>query len=185
MAIVRDLFNVAEVDFVTRAPDGKEVEELAKKEIHKALRSRITAEQAKLELGNLDTSQSIRKPVIIRPQPRVGAPLPSKPGVKPIRQSLRDEERKVIGGMLEGLIGTKGAYVLDEKMNVLGKVPLTELNSTLRTLNTGVYAVVLDGSIDKGLVDVAETSTLKHIIGMDTKIKPTDSRINIVTAAEL
>lgn len=180
--ILRDLFNVAEVDFVTRAPDGKEVEELAKKEIHKALRSRITAEQAKLELGSIDTSQAIRKPML-RP-----APMPQKPLPRPIVKSrtvLRDEERKVLGGMLEGLIGTKGAYVLDEKMNVLGKVPLTELNSTLRTLNTGVYAVVLDGSIEKELVDVAETSTLKHIIGMDSKVKPTDSRINIITAAEL
>jgi DNA primase len=36
---------------VSRAPDGKEVEELTKKEIHKALRGKIAAEQAKLELG--------------------------------------------------------------------------------------------------------------------------------------
>src|SRR3990172_98194 len=62
--IIRDMLNVAEVDFVTRAPDGKEVEELAKKEIHKALRSRITAEQAKLELAANDTSQSIRRPMM-------------------------------------------------------------------------------------------------------------------------
>ncbi|HLC32252.1 MAG TPA: DNA primase DnaG [Candidatus Nanoarchaeia archaeon] len=195
--ILRDLFNVAEVDFVTRAPDGKEVEELAKKEIHKALRSRITVEQAKLELGNVDTSQAIRKPMM-----RTNAPMLQGQGQQqPLRQGmpqrpmqatptrtrpiLRDEERKALGGMLEGLVGTKGAYVLDEKMNVLGKVPLSELNSTLRTLNTGVYAVVLDGSIDRDLVDVAETSTLKHIVGMDTKVKSADSRLNIVTAAEL
>ena len=190
--ILRDLFNVAEVDFVTRAPDGKEVEELAKKEIHKALRSRITVEQAKLELGSVDTSQAIRKPVIMRNAPlgippRPGMPLPHPMSTTPVkvRTILRDEERKVLGSMLEGLVGTKGAYVLDEKMNVLGKVPLSELNSTLRTLNTGVYAVVLDGSIDRDLIDVAETSTLKHIIGMDSKVKPTDSRVNIVTAAEL
>ncbi|EQD67271.1 TOPRIM domain protein, partial [mine drainage metagenome] len=34
----------AEIDFVTRAPDGKEVEELTRKEIIKALRFRIPAE---------------------------------------------------------------------------------------------------------------------------------------------
>ena len=49
--IVRELLGVADVDFVTKAPDGKEVEELAKKEVHQALRGRITAEQAKLDLG--------------------------------------------------------------------------------------------------------------------------------------
>lgn len=189
--IIRDMLNVAEVDFVTRAPDGKEVEELAKKEIHKALRSRITAEQAKLELGSVDTSQSIRKPVITRPAPRPvtagvpvrpSAPVVARPSSKPV---LRDDERKRLGEMLEGLIGTRGAYVLDDKMNVLGKVPFTELNSTLKSLNTGVYAVVFDGVVDQQLVEVAERSTIKHIVAMDTKVDPASSRLNIVTAAAL
>ena len=90
-----------------------------------------------------------------------------------------------MGEMLEGLIGTRGAYVLDDKMNVLGKVPFTELNSTLKSLNTGVYAVVFDGIVESGLVEVAEKSTIKHIIAMDTKVDPADCRINIVTAAML
>jgi len=194
--ILRDLLNIAEIDFVTRAPDGKEVEELAKKEIHKALRSRITAEQAKLELASMNTGESIRKPMIARPLPphrpqmtpmRPGAPMAApmaapRPSSKPI---LRDEEKKRLGEMLEGLIGTRGAYVLDEKMNVLGKVPFTELNSTLKSLNTGVYAVVFDGIVEAGLVEVAEKSTIKHIIAMDTKVDPADCRINIVTAAML
>lgn len=192
--IIRDMLNVAEVDFVTRAPDGKEVEELAKKEIHKALRSRITAEQAKLEIGNIDTSQAIRKPMMQRPLPpaRTG-PVPvavqARPvGVPPVRSAkpvLRDEERRRLGEMLEGLIGTRGAYVLDDKMNVLGKVPFTELNSTLKSLNTGVYAVVFDGVVDSQLVEVAEKSTIKHIIAMDTKVDAAESRLNIVTAAML
>ncbi|RJQ20349.1 DNA primase [Candidatus Woesearchaeota archaeon] len=185
--ILRDLFNVAEVDFVTRAPDGKEVEELAKKEIHKALRSRITAEQAKLELSNIDTSHAIRKPMM-----RPGS-APPRPGQRPMaaarpapsKAALNDSEKKAIGTMLEGLLGTKGALVLDDKMNVLGKVPMAELSSTLKTLNSGVYAVVLDGSVERDLVDVAERSSLKHIVAMDSRVKPTECRVNIVTAAEL
>ncbi len=181
--ILRDLFNVAEIDFVTKAPDGKEVEELAKKEIHKALRSRITTEQAKLELGSIDTSQTIRKPVITPIQrPLVAKALPQQPRPKPV---LKDDEKKRLGEMLEGLIGTRGAYVLDEKMSILGKVPFAELNSTLRTLNTGVYAVVFDGVVDQQLVEIAERSSLKHIIAMDTKVDPAQSRLNIVTAAML
>ena len=208
--IIRDILNVAEVDFVTRAPDGKEVEELAKKEIHKALRSRITAEQAKLELGNVDTSQSVRRPVITRnlpPRPvqRSAAPgsrpvavqRPAAPGSRPVAQASRPaaprrakavlnaDERKRLGEMLENLIGTRGACILDERMNVLGKVPFTELGSTLKSLNTGVYAVVFDGVVEKSLVDIAEKSTIKHIVAMDTKVKPTESNLNIVTAAML
>ncbi|MGC8622778.1 MAG: DNA primase DnaG [Candidatus Micrarchaeia archaeon] len=43
--IMRSVMNVAEIDFLARAPDGKEVEELTRKEIIKALRSRIPIEQ--------------------------------------------------------------------------------------------------------------------------------------------
>ena len=41
--IQRQLMDLAKVDFIARAPDGKEVEELAKKEITIALRKRIPA----------------------------------------------------------------------------------------------------------------------------------------------
>ncbi len=43
--ILREITNVAEIDYVARAPPGKEVEELARKEIIKALRSRVPIEQ--------------------------------------------------------------------------------------------------------------------------------------------
>ncbi len=183
--IIRGLLSVADIDFVTRAPDGKEVEELTKKEIHKALRSRITAEQAKLEIASVDTSTSLRKPVIMRRpvQPRY-APRPA-PVRAPPKQQLKPEEKKKFGEMLESLIGTRGAYLLDEKLSVLGKVPFTELNTTLKSLNKGVYAVIFDGVVDKTLVDTAEKTTVKHIIAMDTRIRSTDTRIDIVTAAAL
>jgi len=43
--VIRSLLNVAEIDFVAKAPDGKEVEELQRKEVIKALRTRIPIEQ--------------------------------------------------------------------------------------------------------------------------------------------
>lgn len=43
--IIRSITNVADIDYVAKAPDGKEVEELTRKEIIKALRSRVPIEQ--------------------------------------------------------------------------------------------------------------------------------------------
>ncbi|MBN1644833.1 DNA primase [Candidatus Woesearchaeota archaeon] len=189
--IIKDLINVGEIDFITRAPDGKEVEELTKKEIHKALRSKITLEQAKLEMASNDTSESIRRPMIKknilpprqqsrvqqRPsQPRPLAPLPARVAVSP-------EEKKKFGSMLENLIGTRGAYLLDDKLNVLGKVPFSELASTLRSLNSGVYAVVFDGTADNIISDVAVKAGVKHIVAMHSRTN--DHRLNIMTAAAL
>jgi DNA primase len=208
--IIRDMLNVAEVDFVTRAPDGKEVEELAKKEIHKALRSRVTAEQAKLELQGMSTAQSIRKPVIMRqnaPEHRRDGPRDQRdmrrdgprdgrdmrrdsprdgPRPEPRSASPRigDTEKKKLGEMLESLIGTRGACVLDEKLEVLGKVPFTELAGTLKSLSGGVFAVVFDGVVDQELVSVADQSRVKVIVAMDSSAKPSD-RVMVVTAAQL
>ncbi len=43
--IIRSLMNAAEIDFVTKAPDGKEVEDLTRKEIIKSLRSKTPIDQ--------------------------------------------------------------------------------------------------------------------------------------------
>lgn len=198
--IVRDLLSLGEIDFVTRAPDGKEVEELAKKEIHKALRSKITSEQAKLEMASNDTSNSIRKPVIMRrpvvapvtmvrpATPTVGS-VPVKTIIAPkpavTKKTLTPEEHMKFGEMLEHLIGTRGAYLLDDKHNVLGKVPFTELATTLKSLNAGVYAVLFDGVAEANLVEIAERSGISHIIAMDTKVPNSQAKVNIVTVNEL
>ena len=57
---IKELLQVSEIDFVTKAPDGKEVEELTKKEIHKAIRSKIAPEQAKMDLEHSETSSKGR-----------------------------------------------------------------------------------------------------------------------------
>ncbi len=50
--IARGIVNAAEIDFIAKAPDGKEVEELTRKEIIKSLRSRVPTEQIFHNLKN-------------------------------------------------------------------------------------------------------------------------------------
>lgn len=52
--ILRELLQVAEIDFIARAPRGAEVEELTQKQIMKTLRNKIPAEQF-VEMYNLDS----------------------------------------------------------------------------------------------------------------------------------
>jgi len=47
--IIKEMMQLAELDYVSKAPEGKEVEELSKKEIYKALRDKIPVEQYKPE----------------------------------------------------------------------------------------------------------------------------------------
>ncbi len=184
--IIQELLGSAEIDYVTKAPDGKEVEELTKKEIHKAIRARITAEQAKMEVGSIqqrqqqrDDRRDQRRPQQQRPtyQPRPHQPQ------KQVKQATAQEKAK-FASMLEDLIGTRGAYILDDKLNILGKVPITELQSTIKSIASGIYAVVFDGVVDKDLVSAAERANINYLIGMDAKTRNTNS-ILIYTADNL
>ena len=86
--------------------------------------------------------------------------------------------------MSEELIGTRAAYLLDGKLNILGKVPVSELQLTLKGLNN-VYAVVFDGVADSDFAKAAQASGVKAVIAMDSKVKPNETSLAIVTISEL
>jgi DNA primase len=58
--IIRSLIKFAEIDFVVKAPDGKEVEELTRKEIIKALRTKVPIEQY-MEINKIKLQQQTQQ----------------------------------------------------------------------------------------------------------------------------
>ena len=195
---VMELMQVAEIDFVTKAPDGKEVEELTKKEIHKALRGKNSAEQVKLELNEKSERNNARsspKPNTSRshPSPRYNNNRNPRENTRRLStsqtysstRSLSDDEKKKFNKMLEDLLGTRGAYILDPKLNILGKVPYTELSSTMKSLTSGIYAVIFDGSIEKDLLQAAEKISLSFLVGMASNVKNIRTRVNVLTIDDL
>ena len=232
---LRELLSTTEIDFVCKAPDGKEVEEITKKEIHKSLRGRITAEQAKLDLG-IDENGALRNDNELklkatpfkeqqqsrsfnsqrRPESgnssvasaqkftRSNVSSVSQPPTimvahsEPIferrgssgssesgdRNKITPDEKSLFKRTLEDLFGTRGACIFDDKLNVLGKVPLSELPSTIKSLQGGVHALVLDGTIDIDLVRAAEKLGIQHLVGASSKVKEA-SKVGIWTDDKL
>lgn len=189
--IVQELMGLGEVDFVCKAPDGKEVEELTKKEIHKALRGKIALEQFKLEYASRQQSQGngnyrnnrqnnsreTRQPARAQNTRQTTSRTDSRQSsaASGSKKEATDKEKSEFNRMLEDLIGTRGAYILDTQLNILGKVPVSELQSTVKSLNDGIYAVIFDGVIEKDTVTVCERANVKFLIGMDAKSKQSGS----------
>ncbi len=180
--IIKEITSIAEIDYVTKAPDGKEVEEITKKEIHKAIRSKVSPEQAKLEIGKDDGRQNSG------PQQRRHMDRPRQfTDKKPLpRQQIKlsADEKKQFAGMLEDLVGTRGAYVLDDKLKILGKVPISELASTMKSLSTGVYAIIFDGTIENDIVSTAEKTSVKYLVAMTSKARGSQ-KLSIITGNDL
>lgn len=179
--IIREVSSVAEIDYVVKAPDGKEVEEITQKEIHKALRSRVAIEQYKLENKDYQPKTETRQRYgtndryVNRERHEVRVERPS------VRVSSEHQEN--FKKMLTDLIGTRGAYILDENLSILGKVPITEIVSTLRSLNSGVFAVIFDGVVTPDITNIAEKTNVQYVVGMDSKV--THSRVKILTQKQL
>ncbi|MBI2109965.1 DNA primase [Candidatus Woesearchaeota archaeon] len=194
--ILKELMGRCEIDFVAKAPDGKEVEEITKKEIHKALRSKITVEQYRLEVSrheernghNGHQEYRERRPMQVqeRPLERVPErrPIPIQSRAPIPRKRVSAEQAKSFRSMLDDLVGTKGAYILDENSNILGKVPVSELDATLKSLS-GVYAVVVDGEITRDLASAAEMSRVKYLVATNSRVKPNETRVEVLTGNEL
>ncbi len=183
--IIKELTSVADIDFVTKAPDGKEVEEITKKEIHKALRSRISGEQAKLELSREPEKTAME---LVKRAPQQQFRPMQRPQFQPIpnvrRVQISNEEKSAFKSMLEDLIGTRGAEILDNKLSVLGKVPVSEIQTALKSVENA-HAVIFDGSIERETVKAAEASNVKFLVGMDSKVRQNETRVNLLTVNEL
>lgn len=152
--ILEQLKSVAEVDFVAFAPSGKEVEELTKKEIHKALRAKVPVDQAHLHFNG--NGERISK--------SVGSGVSS--GGRGV--GLSDDVRSVLRGFGEELLGSGGSYILDEGFNVLGKVPVSELVNSLREIS-GARAVVLDGVVGRDLLLACKSGGVGLVVGRELR----------------
>jgi len=179
--IIKNLASLTDLDYVTKAPDGKEVEELTQKEIMKALRLKVTWEQVK---GEIKSGEPITMPRV-EAETEVEEPAVAVSVVRPQRsfEQSRTEitkapgELKQMKTMAEELLGTRGAFVLDKNLNVLGRVPVKELEDTLRNMTEGVFAVVMDGIADMNLVKVAEDKDIKYIIAHSSSARSRSTRI--------
>jgi DNA primase len=185
--IVRELLDTTKIAFVTKAPDGKEVEELAQKELHLALRSKVAAKDFKPGTSYKPTLNGRR--TTTRPTTRTSSDR--TPERRPYNSRSTSERRPPVRRapakppaefkpMLDELVGTRGAYFLDKDFNVLGKVPAVEIVNTLKDLND-VCAVVFDGEVTKDSVVAAEKARVKYLVGMTNKTKVESMRVRTFT----
>lgn len=160
--ILKELLQVAEVDFVARAPAGKGVQELTKKEMVKALRNKVPVDQAMVELK--------AKP--IAPEP-VKAP-----------QSQEELDLAKLEGITNKLRGTLRASLLDEKLEKIEEMQVRNLKDRLPRMD-GVSAIVFDGVVTQELADIASERGLKYLVGMRARVERSPENLRILTIDEL
>lgn len=161
--ILKELLQVADVDFVARAPQTREVEEIPQKLIMKSLKNKIPKEQY-MDMYNIKIGEN-KLANGEKPQ-KVKSDFFSKTKEKKEDESkLITDKQKNYQSILNEISGSLKAVLLDENGKELKKIPVRELTDEIKK-GKKVSAVVFDGIVTQRLLDIANNKNVKEVIGI-------------------
>ncbi len=177
--ILKELLTKADIDYVARAPRGKEVEELTRKELYKCLREAIPAEEVRNQLH-------IEQEGIFTPEPKRYEKLVKEDiGERRAERKRKDEGEKrktekkeevvsketkeLFKKEMEEILGTRAASIFNDKMEFVGRVPIKELEKALTQVENA-RAVVIDGDITDDILKIGKKG-ITIIVGREVKTK--------------
>lgn len=154
-----------ELDFIARAPHGKEVEELTKKEVFKALRDKIPAEQItpKNDIKNQEDFKERREKNDIRKKERTEEEKTQNTKHTKIEENAEyDEIKKIVNEQKEELIGSRAAIIFDNELQFIGRIPAKELSHALKNVQD-VKMIMMDGDINNILLRQMNSKEVKYV----------------------
>ena len=180
--ILKELLQIGEVDYITRAPKGKEVEDLEKDEVLVALRDKVPTAQflashniLNENNGKKDNRRHDRrgkKPQKYnrREEPRVEEPV------------IEDDEISLMKDMLKEFEGTGSGAILDEALNMTKEVEVEEIYEEIKNIEGNADTVIFDGVISQRLVDVASQKGIKKLVAFNSvNIVKKPNNIQLIT----
>jgi len=139
--ILKELLRVADIDYIARAPPGREVEELTGKEIAKCLKNMVPVEQY---VSEKKVEEKVEKLEEVKKELQIPHAIVEK---------------------VKSLQGTLQAALYDEKWNEIDTIPVKDLVDYIATTDKNIYAIVFDGIISQRLIDTAMNKGVKVVIG--------------------
>jgi len=163
--IVNELEQVTDLDYVARAPKGKEVEDLTKKEVIMALRKKIPVKDVKIREDEGSTSGG-------------------ECGVSPTpNTALSAVEDGRLLAELSAIKGKLSARLFDAKFEPITEIEIKDLITALKDVQP-TY-VIFDGIITQRLIDSAARSGVEYLVGINKATDITNTRkINVLTEQE-
>ncbi len=189
--ILRELLQVADIEYVVFAPADTSVEDLSRAEIHSLLREKIAADRigdtqniretitGLVETSRSDTADQPSPSNLIEPTdppteveviPTSTDPELESNGEKPPESSVDDstavaDDPATLRSHVEEVIGaeTGRARLLSASFGTLAELDPADLVETLDG-ETAPFAVVLDGELSQAALDVASQRGVDHIV---------------------
>jgi DNA primase len=169
--ILRELLQVADIDFVAFSPKGKSVEDMARKEVIKTLRNKVPVEYVRDQYfeDSAELPQELRIP---RTSPEDGEDADRK-GKHPAGMKRSRELRK--GGPLtlrdhiDDVRGNSLARFLTDDLTVAKELQSDEVEKGVETVDSSVTGLVVDRAVDQKLLDRLVGKGLAYVAAKDFK----------------
>jgi DNA primase len=141
--IVQNVADNASIDYVVVAPDGKEVEELAGKEILMILRRRVPLNE------------------FLR---REGMQKRESTDNTPKKKELSEEQKEKLKKILKDNEDSGKAILLDESLKEIREISARGFGGSLRRVNEKPFGIVLDGTVTSSIIEAAEDAGCQFIV---------------------
>ena len=163
--ILKELQGLVKIDKVLRAPTGKEVEECTPLEISEILKD--VAETANEQLdAPIQQQKSTRKPRTYGNNNLASTYQEVSHSNTNNGENVKDDPQitSAVKEVYPQINETLEALILDNSMQVLLKVPVSEIIKRLDSLE-GARFLVMDGIITQRLIDAAYKAGIEYVVG--------------------
>lgn len=173
--ILKELLQTADIDFVARAPQTREVEEIPQKLVMKSLKNKIPAEQY-AEMYDIEMFKDEDKEQSKKKQSNNKSSSSSSQ-----KKSSSKGKSTDYFSVLDEVSGSLKAVLLDKKDKEIKKIPVRELTDELKK-SKNIETVVFDGIITQRLLDIAHNKNVKTVVGMKMgNVVKTPKSVKVVT----
>ncbi|MDT7889103.1 MAG: DNA primase DnaG [Desulfurococcales archaeon] len=156
--ILKTLLKSVKIDYIARAPQGKEVEQLTGKEIERALKNMVAASEYLKQIQEKREVEEVR----VEEQEQEARATQAEQAQLETLIEIPDK----VAEDAKTLIGTLTGILYDASWNPIEKLTVRDLYERLSAKEPGtVYAVVFDGIITQRMIDIAKEKRIKLLVG--------------------
>ncbi|MDD3136118.1 MAG: DNA primase DnaG [Methanoregula sp.] len=168
--ILRELLQVADIDYVSFSPRGKSVEDMTRKEVIKTLRNKVPVEYVR--------DQYFETAAALPPELPKGRLVESSETVERTRRYIDGEKRaketvpkipETIRDHMDEVKGRNLGRFLTQDLTVIREILADEVEKTVETLDVPVSGLIVDRVVDQKLLDRLVGKGLEFVAAKEFK----------------
>ena len=175
--ILKELLQIGDVDYITRAPKGKEVEDLEKDEVLVALRDKVPTAQFLASHNILSENNNNHHH---KKHDKHTHHKKQKYNKEP-KVEIEDDEVSLMKDMLKEFECTGCGAILDEALNITKEVSIEDIYEEIKNIEGSADTVIFDGIISQRLVDVSSQKGIKKLVAFRSNIVKKPYNLKIIT----